>query len=64
MNLGGWGTFQNDVSIHVIPISDLRPHVCGHICWCQPEIDDDGEVWLHHAMDGREDFEDGIRLLS
>jgi hypothetical protein len=42
---------------HVVPIDDFRPHCEMPSCWCSP-TDDDG-VWVHHAMDRREFYENG-----
>lgn len=51
--------------IHVLPVGDLREHTCSVQCWCQPTPDEDEPlVIVHHAMDGREQFETGERLLS
>jgi hypothetical protein len=37
------------------------PHVHSEECWCVPT--DDGGAIIHHAMDRREDYEDGnLRL--
>lgn len=44
----------------VIPLDDLRPHERATQCWCDPTYDDG--VWVHHAMDRREDYEDGKTL--
>ncbi len=48
------------MTYHVIPIDDLREHE-GVECWCHP-TEDEG-VYVHHAMDLREQFENG-RLPS
>lgn len=53
------------VFIHVYPEGDFREHDTDHPegeCWCRPEHDD-GMV-IHNAMDGREKFEEGTRLVS
>lgn len=50
---------------HVIPEDDLREHVEDPSCWCMPlQDDEDPAVWIHNALDGREDFETGERKLS
>ena len=47
---------------HVYPTGDYRDHVLvGLTCWCKPELADEGYV-LHHAMDGREAYEERRRL--
>ena len=52
-------------AIHVVPLNDLREHVISENCWCKP-TEDDGwpsvwgpSVWVHHAMDKREEYEEG-----
>jgi hypothetical protein len=45
--------------MHVIPKDDKRPHLPMAHCWCNPElIEDDEEIWVHNAFDGRNDYED------
>ena len=46
----------------VTPINDLREHIPGVDCWCQPFMDED--VIVHNALDGRERFERGERANS
>lgn len=47
---------------HVYPVNDLREHVTdGRPCWCNPEIDEDAHVVIHHSLDDREQFETGER---
>lgn len=49
---------------HVVPLNDLRDHEPNINCWCNPTEDEDYEgVWIHHAMDDRESYEQG-RLLQ
>ncbi len=50
---------------HVYPINDLREHVTdGPNCWCNPTPDtEEPNVMIHHAMDQREQYEEG-RLKS
>jgi len=45
---------------HVMPVDDLREHHAHETCWCKP-TNDEG-VWMHHAMDRREEYEDGRKL--
>ena len=46
--------------IHVIPEDDLRGHETTPECWCKPTQDDDEpNVWVHHSMDRREEYEEG-----
>jgi len=49
---------------HVIPINDLREHVPSPDCWCRPPPDDEHDVFTHHAMDRREDYETGQQRLN
>jgi len=49
---------------HVIPISDLREHEDTPSCWCKPTLDEEPDVFVHNAMDGREQYETGERLPS
>ena len=59
---------SNSGPIHVIPVDDLREHTASPECWCNPTLDDvDSEtigddVWVHHSMDLREEYEDGRML--
>lgn len=51
--------------IHTYPLNDLREHeVDGKPCWCNPRIEEDGDLIVHNAMDGRELFETGERKPS
>ena len=52
-----WLAEVDDYAAHVTPIDDLKPHEFNAECWCRP-TDDDG-VWVHHAMDRREEYEEG-----
>jgi hypothetical protein len=58
---GGWATFKDPSSCHVVPHNDLKPHVLDENCWCRPLIDDDGlfDIVVHSAMDDRESYEQG-----
>lgn len=50
---------------HVVPIADLRDHELSLDCWCKPYVDEEEEsLIIHNALDGREDFELGIRKPS
>ncbi len=49
----------------VIPLNDLRDHVSGPKCWCDPVEDDVAAgLYVHKSADGRESFEDGSRKPS
>ena len=51
-----------DGLIHVMPTHDLREHYASLLCWCNPTIDEDSDrVAIHHAMDKREEYEEGKR---
>jgi hypothetical protein len=46
---------------HVVPIEDLKPHFLDGDCWCCPTHDVD--LFVHHSMDRREEYETGrLRL--
>lgn len=46
--------------IHVMPVDDLRDHEETEHCWCGPRRDDEEpQVVIHNAFDGREDYENG-----
>jgi len=47
---------------HVVPINDLKEHEQSEDCWCEPVVD--GGVVIHNAIDEREKYETGERLLS
>jgi hypothetical protein len=43
---------------HIVPVNDLREHELHNECWCRPDEDDDDlGIWVHHALDNREDYE-------
>lgn len=45
---------------HIVPIGDLRDHEANPACWCSPTEDpDDLGIWVHNAMDRREEYERG-----
>lgn len=51
---------------HVVPIDDLRDHEPDKACWCRPTLneEEDGDVYIHHSLDGRELYETGERKLQ
>jgi len=53
---------------HIIPNDDCKPHDVGSdvsCCWCRPvESSIYSDRIMHNAMDGREEFETGERLMS
>lgn len=51
--------------MHIYPVDDLREHVVeGTKCWCKPQIDEEYDVLIHNALDGREQYETGERKLN
>ena len=52
---------------HVYPVNDLREHELtskdGERCWCNPEYDEEDDIFIHNALDGREAYESGEREL-
>ena len=44
---------------HVYPVGDCRPHELTQGCWCKPELKDG--IYVHKALDGREQYESGER---
>lgn len=48
---------DSDECPHVRPMNDLKSHVAHHECWCGPAFDEG--CWVHHAMDRREEYEEG-----
>lgn len=57
-------TASGEVVIHVVPLYDNRKHELTGQCWCEPELDFEYMVALHHSADGREKFETGERKVS
>ena len=62
----GWRTFVSSTKdVIVVPIGDLKPHLEGRECWCDPRLENSYEdpTWLdnpeavvviHNAADGRD----------
>lgn len=48
--------YETGNPIHVTPEGDLRDHVAKPDCWCSPD-EIDNKVFVHHAMDRREQYE-------
>lgn len=45
---------------HIVPIEDLQDHSADPSCWCNPvEDEEDPGIWVHNAMDQREEYERG-----
>jgi hypothetical protein len=47
---------MSDQDIHVMPVGDLREHICSPDCPCKPTAEVIGAVlkYSHNAWDGRE----------
>jgi hypothetical protein len=57
-NDGGWlAVADPKTGNHALPLNDFRDHVESGQCWCRPTLDEN--VWVHHAMDQREQYEEG-----
>lgn len=46
-------------TVHIVPLNDLREHAASKDCWCKPTEDAVDDVWVHHSMDRREEYEEG-----
>jgi hypothetical protein len=48
---------------HVVPVDDIRQHICDkdQHCWCNPVYDAEHDIYVHNSADGREAYEDGLR---
>lgn len=56
--MSNWQVIKRpDGESHVVPLNDLRAHFTTVGCWCYPT--NDAGVFVHHAMDKREEFENG-----
>lgn len=70
-HMGGWNMFEllqpdGKKDYHVTPIDDLREHPLEPTCWCNPEVETDGQhtAYTHNSADHREDYETGARKPS
>lgn len=60
---------EGAMTLHVVPVGDLREHVEeGEKCWCIPRLEvveskgvPCGWMVIHNAADGREQYETGQR---
>lgn len=59
--LYGWEVITLPDCMHVVPCNDLRVHFLEPTCWCCPEKDDEDSLWKHNSLDGREEYENGMR---
>ena len=49
----GWDVRSLRMSpTHAVPIGDIRAHLDIPGCWCGPSVD--GDIYVHHALDGRQ----------
>jgi hypothetical protein len=48
-------------AIHVVPLNDTRDHITSQDCWCDPDLDVFGDVFVHNSADDREAYETGKR---
>lgn len=56
-----WTVF--DPPREFMPMNDIREHVPGMACWCNPEVDETMAI-IHRALDRREDYMAGHRRHS
>ena len=58
---GGWGVYEIDNEIHVVPEDDIKEHVLDFTrCACSPVIDDTTNISVcinHNSFDHREQYE-------
>ena len=60
-----WISLRHQIDEHVMPVNDLRDHEITLKCWCGPTEDAECPgLFVHHAMDQREQFENGERVAS
>jgi hypothetical protein len=55
----GWDVFQTEFEgkMHVMPSDDLFPHLYSTNCWCNPSVQEGGNLIVHNSFDLREYFE-------
>ena len=45
--------------IAVYPLNDeVRHELFNPFCWCNPSVEEKGQLIIHNSFDGREDFEE------
>lgn len=56
-----WAVIEQPDAIHVVPVDDLIEHVTDYECPCGPRQECDRTLWMplwvHNALDHREDTE-------
>lgn len=51
---------DDSAHFHIVPVDDLRDHAADPTCWCSPVEDpEDPDIWVHNAMDRRDEYERG-----
>ena len=60
--LFGWVAEKTGNFVDVKPVNDMKEHINGEDCWCQPSYENG--VFTHNAMDCREEYENGKRKMS
>lgn len=51
-------------TVHVVPIDDLRSHIeVGKYCHCKPSVINENVI-VHNAYDGREFYEEDLRVCG
>lgn len=48
-----WDCTQLGHGFHIVPVDDWIEHVLTPDCICEPRVEDDGELFVHHAFDAR-----------
>ena len=57
-NVNGWCLLKHPSE--VMPINDIKWHIPGYDCWCNPRLDEDC-ILVHNSMDNRENtYEKGL----
>lgn len=53
-----WRVKDQGSFVEVVPIRDLRAHLLGDECWCNPKVEQDDDMRApmisHNALDERE----------
>ena len=61
----GWLTIKAGSHAHVVPLNDEKEHLIGdQKCWCNPEFDEEHNMIIHNAADGRPDFDRKLRKFT
>lgn len=46
------------MEVHSFPLDDLRTHELHGNCWCHPTTETEDWIFYHHALDGREWYDE------